>query len=175
MFETWNSILDYCLGPVPESCLPGVVLTPCFKVVLIVALSQIVTYLICDLRKYSSKEFKNAKLDKWQKMLLSLRSNPQTMSPYICKKAKLQARIKPTALCSVIDKENSIEFPLDFLHYLYNYYMVCALLSHTYHVTHHVTSCNVTLWLVWHLCCDMFLHFLLYSKSKIKGRKEKKI
>ena len=22
--------------------------------------------------------------------------------------------------------------------YLYNYYMVCALLSHTYHVTHHV-------------------------------------
>ena len=29
------------------------------------------------------KEFKNAKLDKWQKMLLSLRSNPQTMSPYI--------------------------------------------------------------------------------------------
>ena len=32
-----------------------------------------------------------------------------------------------------------MEFPLDFLHYLYNYYMVCALLSHTHHVTHHVT------------------------------------
>ena len=31
-----------------------------------------------------------------------------------CKVAKLQARIKPTALCSAIDKENSIEFPLDF-------------------------------------------------------------
>ena len=31
----------------------------------------------------------------------------------ICKKAKLQARIKPTALCSAIDKENSIEFLLD--------------------------------------------------------------
>jgi len=64
-----------------------------------------------------------------------------------CKVAKLQARIKPTALCSVIDKENLIEFLLDFLHYLYNYYMVCALLSHTYHVTHHVThhviSCDV--------------------------------
>jgi len=44
-----------------------------------------------------------------------------------------------------LDKENSIESSLDFLHYLYNYYMVCALFSHTYHVTHHVTSCDVTL------------------------------
>jgi len=63
------------------------------------------------------------------------------------KKAKLQARIKPTALYSAIDKENSIEFPLDSLHYLYNYYMVCALLSHTYHVT---------LWLpvMWLWLCD---------------------
>ena len=58
-----------------------------------------------------------------------------------CQRAKLRARIKPTALCSALDKENSIEFPLDFLHYLYNYYMVCALFSHTYHVT----SCDVTL------------------------------
>jgi len=32
----------------------------------------------------------------------------------ICKKAKLQAGIKPTVLCSAIDKENLIEFPLDF-------------------------------------------------------------
>jgi len=40
----------------------------------------------------------------------------------MCKKAKLQARIKPTALCSAIDKENSIESPLDLLHYMYNYY-----------------------------------------------------
>jgi len=39
-----------------------------------------------------------------------------------CKKAKLQAGIKPTALCSVIDKENLIEFPLDLLYYIYNYY-----------------------------------------------------
>jgi len=51
------------------------------------------------------------------------------------------------SLCSEFDKENLIKFPLDFLHYLYNYYMVCALFSHTYHVTHHVTSCDVTLWL----------------------------
>jgi len=63
----------------------------------------------------------------------------------ICKKAKLQAKIKPTALCSVIDKENSIEFLLDFLYYLYNYYMVCVLLSYAYHVTHHVMSCDMML------------------------------
>jgi len=31
-----------------------------------------------------------------------------------CKEAKLQAGMKPTALCSAIDKENSIESPLDF-------------------------------------------------------------
>jgi len=31
-----------------------------------------------------------------------------------CKEAKLQAGIKPIALCSAIDKENSIEFLLDF-------------------------------------------------------------
>jgi len=36
-----------------------------------------------------------------------------------CKVAWLQAGIKPTALCSAFDKENSIEFPLDFVHYLY--------------------------------------------------------
>ena len=27
-----------------------------------------------------------------------------------------------------------MEFLLDILYYLYNYYMVCALISHTYHV-----------------------------------------
>jgi len=32
----------------------------------------------------------------------------------ICKKAKLQAGIKPTTLCSAIDKENLIESLLDF-------------------------------------------------------------
>jgi len=53
--------------------------------------------------------------------------------------------MKPTTLCSAIDKENSIEFLLDFLHYLYNYYMVCALSSHSHYVTSHVTPCDVTL------------------------------
>jgi len=64
---------------------------------------------------------------------------------FFCQRAKLRAGIKPTALCSAFDKENSIEFPLDFLHYLYNYYMVCALFSHACHVTYHVMSCDVTL------------------------------
>ena len=39
MFETQFSILDYCVGPVPEFCLPGVTLMSCFKIVLTVALS----------------------------------------------------------------------------------------------------------------------------------------
>jgi len=54
--------------------------------------------------------------------------------------ANSKAKIKPTAPLSAFDKENLIEFPLDSLHYLYNYYMVCALLSHAYHVI----SCDVT-------------------------------
>jgi len=39
MFKARNSILDYCVGSVPNFCLLGIALTPCFKVVLIVALS----------------------------------------------------------------------------------------------------------------------------------------
>ena len=34
-----------------------------------------------------------------------------------------------------VDKKNSMEFPLNFLYYLYNYYMVYALSSHGFHVT----------------------------------------
>jgi len=37
----------------------------------------------------------------------------------MCQRAKLHARIKPTALCSVFDKENSIDFLLDSVYYLY--------------------------------------------------------
>jgi len=37
-----------------------------------------------------------------------------------CQRAKLHAGIKPTALCSALDKENSIESLLDSVHYLYN-------------------------------------------------------
>jgi len=43
----------------------------------------------------------------------------QHIHKVIYKKAELQARIKPTALCSAIDKENSIELPLYSAHYLY--------------------------------------------------------
>ena len=58
--------------------------------------------------------------------------------------ANSKARIKPTASLSTFDKENSIEFLSDSLHYLYNYYMVHALLFHAYYVTYHVTPCDVT-------------------------------
>jgi len=43
-----------------------------------------------------------------------LRPSVQSWFHYSCKEAKLQARIKPTAFCSAIDKENLIESPLDF-------------------------------------------------------------
>ena len=56
-----------------------------------------------------------------------------------CKKAKLQARIKLTALCSVIDKENSIEFLLDFLHYIYNYYVAMLFDSYGLYATCQLT------------------------------------
>jgi len=41
-----------------------------------------------------------------------------------------------------VDKKNLIEFSFNFVYYLYNYYMVYAILSHAYHVT---SSCDVTL------------------------------
>jgi len=34
--------------------------------------------------------------------------------------ASFRAGIKPTASLSAFDKKNSIEFPLDLLHYIYN-------------------------------------------------------
>ena len=72
-----------------------------------------------------------------------------------------------------VNKENSIEFLLFSIHYLYNYYMVCALLSHTYHVTYHVMwqcdfllyDCNYVTLVTWH-----FPVLLLYSKYKGTSR-----
>jgi len=58
---------------------------------------------------------------------------------FVTKVTKLQARIKPTALCSVIDKENLIEFPLDLLHYIYNYYVAMLLISYGLYVTRQLT------------------------------------
>ena len=63
-----------------------------------------------------------------------------------CKKAKLQAGIKPTALCSAIDKENSMEFSLISLATYTLYYCGYALIlpwSSCY--SSHVTPCDVTI------------------------------
>ena len=62
-----------------------------------------------------------------------------------------------------------MEFSLDF----YNYYMVCVLFSHTYHMTHHVTShcdflsCD-------HDTCDTCDITLSHTLSYIVSPKEKK-
>ena len=82
--------------------------------------------------------------------------------------ANSKARIKPTAPLSAFDKENSMEFLLYFLHYLYNYYMVCALLSHAYHVTYHMTSCHVTV-----TTCDVTLSCTPFCVVSSRKRKEK--
>jgi len=60
-----------------------------------------------------------------------------------CKKAKLQAGIKPTALCSAIDKENSIEFPLDFL------LKELGTYSNVQEVRFVSTTASVYCWLYW--------------------------
>ena len=64
-----------------------------------------------------------------------------------CKEAKLQARIKPTAFCSAIDKENSMEFSLISLPTHTLYYCGYALIfpwSSCY--SSHVTPCDCDLW-----------------------------
>jgi len=81
--------------------------------------------------------------------------------------------MKPTALCLAIDKKNSIEFLLDFLYYLYNYYMVCALSFHTHHVTSYVTQCDVTMN---HKNCDVILsHIPFYVERPKKKKKKSKV
>jgi len=45
--------------------------------------------------------------------------------------ANSKARIKPTASLSAFDKENSIEFLLDFLHYLYKWLILTLYQSPT--------------------------------------------
>ena len=63
----------------------------------------------------------------------------------ICKIAKLQARIKPTAFCSAIDKENLIESLLDFPTLLIQLlHSLCTTFPHL-SCDHHVTLCDVTL------------------------------
>ena len=88
------------------------------------------------------------------------------------KVAKLQAGIKPTTLCSVIDKENSIEFLLDLLHYIYNYYCgyaPCLPQSSCYSSANFLVIChNCDLWphVTWPFCdhCHTFVTlWLLYD------------
>jgi len=64
--------------------------------------------------------------------------------------ANSKAGIKPTALLLAFDKENSIEFPFDFLYYIYNHYCDYALYlpqsscypSCDYPVTHCDCGCD---------------------------------
>ena len=84
------------------------------------------------------------------------------------------AEIKPTAPSSAFDKKNLIEFLLDFLHYLYNYYIVCVLSSHTHHVTSqcdtNVTSYHVT---ITHNTCDMTLSYTSFYVVSPKEKEKK--
>ena len=66
-----------------------------------IKLSQMVTYYLWWVLWYL-KEFKNVKLGKWQKMLLSLRSNPQTISPYIQKSDGLCTRTDHQMLLPIV-------------------------------------------------------------------------
>ena len=77
----WSHSSSLFVSIVAEYC-PSLPQARLNSLTVVVYLSQIVTYYLWWVLWYF-KEFKNAKLDKWQKMLLSLRSNPQTMSPYI--------------------------------------------------------------------------------------------
>jgi len=53
--------------------------------------------------------------------------------------SQLLSQNKANCSLSAFDKENSIEFPLDFLYYIYNYY-VAILISYGLHVTCQLTS-----------------------------------
>ena len=63
-----------------------------------------------------------------------------------------------------VDKENLMEFLFDSVHYLYNYYMVCALLSHTHHVTSFMWHDTVTSWYVT-VMCDICYITLSHTSS----------
>jgi len=58
-----------------------------------------------------------------------------------------------------------MKFLLFSVHYLYNYYMVCALLSHTHHMTCHV---------IWPCDCDTCDVTLSHTPPYIVSPKEKK-
>ena len=63
-----------------------------------------------------------------------------------------------------VDKKNSIEFLLFSIYYLYNYYIVYALLSHTHHVTFPSCGCDT---------CDTYDMTLFYTSPCVVSLKEK--
>jgi len=70
-----------------------------------------------------------------------------------------------------VDKENLIKFPLFSVYYLYNYYMVYVLFSHSYHVTtlYDIIYCDCD---PWSWLYNIFPHSLpLSSKSKNKKKR----
>jgi len=54
--------------------------------------------------------------------------------------SQLLSQNKANCSLSAFDKENSIEFLLDFLYYIYNYYVVMLFDSYSLHVTRQLTS-----------------------------------
>jgi len=101
--------------------------------------------------------------------------------------SQLLSQNKANCSLLVFDKENSIEFPLDLLHYIYNYYVAMLFISHGLHVTHQLTSLSHAVTPLWcdHFCdychtfCDSvtitwyFPHSILVIKEKKRKRKEK--
>jgi len=86
-----------------------------------------------------------------------------------CKKAKLQARIKPTVLCSAIDKENLIESLLDLLYYIYNYYVAMLFGFHDLYATCQLTPLLHVVTVMW-LWCDSVMVTWYFPTLVIKKR-----
>ena len=105
-----------------------------------------------------------------------------------CKKAKLQAGIKPTALCSAIDKENSIESLLDFATLYIQLLSWLCILSSTVLMPVSWLLCHMLwlwLWLcvMWPFCdfvtplwlCDCHVIFpTLHLSNNLKEKKRKR-
>jgi len=69
--------------------------------------------------------------------------------------SQLLSQNKANCSLLVFDKENSIEFLLDFLHYIYNYYVVMLFDFHGLHVTCQLTSLSHVVTVTCDLICDI--------------------
>jgi len=128
---------------------------------------------------------------------LYMKSNPnpsfypmlsyESLFSYAIRIANFWARTKLTASLSVFDKENLIEFLLDLLHYIYNYYCgyaPCLPQSSCPSGDFFVTSCDCDLWLHCDVticdCCHTFVTLWLVmwyfpcSTLVIKEKKRKR-